>query len=146
MKALRSRSLLACLLPFATTLGLIARYGINWPVHDQWEYSRALTEGPFPSVFSQQLEHRIPIPRLIWFLLERLTGFNLYIELFLSPLLMLGASFLSLRMLAACGIQGGLRAFAWAWINLILFFPSQGENWLRGDQSAAEHARCRLGR
>src|SRR5438067_12856491 len=55
----------------AAALGFVLTFGTNTPYADEWEFVPALTghERVLPWLWAQHNEHRLPLPRLIYYML-----------------------------------------------------------------------------
>lgn len=149
---------LACLaiafLPAIVPLYIIFRYGVNMPYFDQWDvhiagnFIKAHQQGlTFSDLVAQHSEHRILIPRIAWLLLGWTTHWNCIAEMVLGWVITCGSSAGILRLIcltqghfnkalpttfAPRSILDGRVMFLWLLSNLLIFSPSQWENWLLG--------------
>lgn len=134
---------------FAILLAAIARFGVNFPVWDQWDtpglmFVRAY-QGKFdwlagqfdwPFLIAQHNESRKLFPRLILVSLAAVTDWNVKVEMFLIAGLMglIAVELYLLSRLTLVGIsqrwQGGLAVVA----NLLVFSLIQYDNFLLGLQ------------
>jgi len=128
------------LLPPCFLAALIFTYSVDFPQWDQWgyvpffeEFSRgALT---FSHLFAQVNEYRQFFPNLVFVTLGWLTRWDVRYEMWALFLLACLISFNVYRM-ARLTIDGtGLRVLLLVFMaNLLIFSPSQSENWLQGQQ------------
>jgi hypothetical protein len=133
----------ACALPAIVPAILIAIYGVNFPVWDQWHpaiaglfvklHQHTLT---LADLFAQQNEHRLFVPRLIYLGLGVFTHWNQKYQMEFSVLL---AGVTSWSMFRLCRATAPGSATAWsrglaAWFlcNLLIFTPAQVETWMEG--------------
>lgn len=135
--------------PALVLLWVILAYGVNVPVMDEWfptiaglhikAHQSTLTLSDF---LAQHNEHRMIVPRVILFVLERLTRFNKVVEMVASWVL---ACFMSLGLLRVIlhtsqpvlleqsqHLSWSRIALIWLICNLFVFSPSGWENWLMG--------------
>jgi len=143
--ALSSRFLLLGLTaaPFVLLATLVARYSVDLPCYDQWDFVPLLARwahGQFPlsALWVHNAEHRLFFSRVILLWLARLTAWNTRVELALN----LGVAVLTFGVLAhllqRCAREAGLTGASWALpvFSLILFGTAQIQNWLWGWQLA----------
>jgi hypothetical protein len=131
---------LLALIPIVFIAFVIARYGVNVPYADEWS-NLILVEKwdaghlKFPDLIRPHNGHRILIPRLIFLAFAEFAHGNvqgeMFFSLFVCVLTSAGLLYLLRRTVAAT--WPGVLAL-WALINLLLFSPVQGENWLWGFQ------------
>ena len=119
---------------------LVIKNGVDVPILDQWDGTYLLFEKAdagtlgMSDFFAQHNEHRMFFPRLIMFLLGKLTHWNVWAELGL--IWMLGwLCVLSIWRLALTTgwdlFRAGWPAFA---VSALVFTPLGFENWLMGFQ------------
>jgi hypothetical protein len=115
---------------------LLARYAIDLPVGDAWYtpgnlYSALASERgvTIADLLAQHNESRKLFPRLIFLAIARLAGWNTRVELAVIFAVVCGIALalfaLNRRTVADCGLAG----LALALSCLLLFSPSQWENW-----------------
>jgi hypothetical protein len=124
--------LTAWLAATAAAVGYVARFGVNLPVGDEWAMIDVLTgDRPvLPWLWDWHNEHRLPLPRLVWCGLYRLTG-DLRAGMLAT---VLGLS-LTARLLIRVGrVLHGSARYSHSAIPLLLFNLSQGENLLMSYQ------------
>ncbi|MGD0112856.1 MAG: hypothetical protein ABSD48_13435 [Armatimonadota bacterium] len=132
---------LLALIPFASVVMLIAQYRVDVPYWDQWNLVPTLQKSYRGSLtptdlWAQHNEHRILFPKAIMLLLAHASGWNITYELVLNVLLAAGIFAVLVwqvkrsRMLAG---DGGANWLLPA-VSLVVFSPSQWENWLWGWQ------------
>lgn len=102
-------------------LGYVAWFTHNLPWADEWEFVPALTgQEPIPRwLWTQHNEHRLPLPRLLYLLLFRVTG-DFRAGCFLQILMLSALSWWLMRV--AAGVRGESR-----WEDA--FFPAGLLNW-----------------
>jgi hypothetical protein len=131
---------ICAIVPAALIAGLIARYGVNVPFGDEWSLISLFArwhdhQMTFADLFRQHNEHRIFFPKLIYIAFAQLTHWNLRAEMFFSVFLCAGTSVCIYGLLKRTVAGSRLRRTAiWALSNLLLFSPSQAENWMWGFQ------------
>jgi hypothetical protein len=81
-------------IPFAIALFYVHEFGVNVPVHDEWNFMPAISlyyEGnDWPATLIDHYgEHRVPIPKAIILLLAPITKLNVKVEMYLSAILMM---------------------------------------------------------
>jgi len=86
--------ILGLVVPFVVALFYVQQFGVNVPVHDEWNFMPAISlyyEGnAWPATLIDHYgEHRIPIPKAIIFLLAPVTKLNVKVEMYLSVILMM---------------------------------------------------------
>lgn len=151
LKQRKTLAILVCLAftPAIVPLWLITQYGVDFPFWDQWmpdiagmfirahQHTLSLAD-----LASQHNEHRILLPRIIYLGLGLLTQWSIRAELISSWLIVCCSSLVLLWLMitseVATGAPGegrrytGHTVFLWGVANLLLFAPSQWENWLYG--------------
>jgi hypothetical protein len=140
---LRSAQLILAATPALVPLVIILKFGVDFPYLDQWDPHIAglfikAHQGQL-SIFdflAQHNEHRIVVPRLVFFVLGSLTHWNTIAEMIFGWLLACASS---VGILWLCGQQDDRgfrlneRSIAiWFVCNLLIFSPAQWENWLWG--------------
>jgi hypothetical protein len=128
------------LLPMVLIAAIINHYGVNVPYGDEWSVVTLLGKWDshqltFADFYGAHNGHRILIPRLIYLGLTQVSPGNLRAEMFLSLVLCIFTSagiYLLLRRTVSGSTTRHLAL--WALVNLFLFSPIQGENWLWGFQ------------
>jgi hypothetical protein len=135
-------AILATVLPSTIMLGLIAHYGVNVPFWDEWSlisffqkaHDHTLTLKDF---LIQNNEHRIVFPKLIFLLLYRFALWTpraaMFSSLFFATLTALGLQWLLWRTLSRITSSSVIIASFFI-VAVLLFSPSQFENWLWGYQ------------
>jgi hypothetical protein len=131
---------LLAIAPAILLLGWISHYAVNVPVGDEWALvplfekwgSHQLT---FHDLYQQHNEHRILIPKLIYLAFAQLTNWDLRAEMFFSAALCAGTS-AGIFVLIRRTLGGPPRQILllWAAANLLIFSPTQAQNWLWGFQ------------
>ena len=130
---------LAVAVPVGISVNFIARFGIDVPYWDQWDFVPFLDRAARGSLTlselaSQHNEHRILFPRLIMLGLARLTRWDVRAEMWAGwsmVLVTLGVLLLELRRRDR---PAGLTAWALVSAAWLLFSLRQWENWLFGWQ------------
>src|SRR5258706_3914549 len=119
---------------------LIFKYSVDVPQWDEWEYVRLferLSRGSLTiaDLFAQMNEYRQFFPNLVIIALGWLTRGNVRYEMLVTLLVACLISF-NVYRLAERTIDGDRipRLFLFLIANLIIFSPSQYENWLQGQQ------------
>lgn len=139
----RTRTVLLALLaycPAYLTLRLIARYGVDLPVADDWTLVPFILKAQqhslsFLDFFAQNNEHRYVFPKLLLVILAPLTSGNIKAEMFCSVALALLASggvFYLLCRTVETSFDKKLLLLGL--VNLLLFGPVQIGNWTWGCQ------------
>jgi hypothetical protein len=115
------------------------KHWINIPIWDEWDtpgiallhyVQRALTWG---DLFAQHNESRKVVPRLIHIAIASVAGWDVRQGMVLTFLCACAASACALAYLRRRNSASPSRIlFTWFWINLLLFAPSQYENFLSG--------------
>ena len=129
------------LVPLAFLLCMVARYAVDVPYWDQWEFVPLLEKSyhgqlTFHDLWAQHNEHRILFPKIIMLALARLTGWNIRCELAVNLILALGIFAVFIHQVKITGRKLGIAGLHWAIpaISLIVFSISQYQNWLWGWQ------------
>jgi hypothetical protein len=130
---------LAVAVSVGISVNFIARFGIDVPNWDQWDFVPFLDRAArgsltFSELASQHNEHRILFPRLIMLGLARLTRWDVRAEMWTGwsmVVLTLGVLLLELRRRDR---PAGLTAWALVPAAWLLFSLRQWENWLCGWQ------------
>lgn len=137
--------------PSLLPLGLILRFGVNMPFWDEWDPDFAglqvKSHQQSLSIFdftAQHGEHRVFVPRLVLFLVNRLTHWNAVANMLLGWVVVCVTSLCVLWLClsthahdtdVAPDEKGRLTpavAIRWFLCNLLIFTPTQHENWLWG--------------
>ncbi|HVT88059.1 MAG TPA: hypothetical protein VHD56_04340 [Tepidisphaeraceae bacterium] len=125
-------------LPALIPLKLIIRDGVDMPNADQWGTSFAdmyvkahRGELSFWDFTSQHNEHRIFFPKVAFYLLNNVTGWNTKGEMVLAWLLACGTSAAILFLCLKTKTRGS-GALLWFLCNLLIFTPMQWENLIWG--------------
>jgi hypothetical protein len=139
-KSKRRALLFLAIVPALLLIAAIKQYAVNVPFGDEWQmiplfakwHAHALT---FHDLYEQHNEHRILFPKLIFLAFAALTHWNLRAEMFFSVALVAATS-AAIYVLIRRTLPDSPRRVALLWVlaNLLLFSPSQGENWLWGFQ------------
>jgi hypothetical protein len=131
----------ALLSPPILTLAAVARYGITFPVWDQWEFPTDLSRlesGQYRLVdlFRQHNEHRSVFPRLAFLALARLSGWDIRWELYANVALAALTLVVLWRLLALTtrGIAPGLGRWLVVPVSFLIFSLVQFESWGLGWQ------------
>ena len=129
------------LVPLAFLLCMVARYAVDVPYWDQWEFVPLLEKSyhgqlTFHDLWAQHNEHRILFPKIIMLALARLTGWNIRCELVVNIILALGIFAVFIHQVKITERKLGIAGLHWAVpaIALIVFSISQYQNWLWGWQ------------
>ena len=132
--------LLAGLSPILLMAVLIHCYGVNVPYGDEWSLTPLFQhwnsgQAGFAELWAQHNEHRIVVPKLVYLAFAYGTHWNLRAEMFFSLFLcVLTAGGLYVIVARTIEASASVRLAVWALLNLFLFSPIQGENWLWGFQ------------
>ena len=119
---------------FAAAFLLVARYASNVPSWDDWDMIPTLTRNQpvtWDWLWSQHNEHRVPIPRLIFLGLNRLTVVDMRVTMYFDVLVMAGLA--AAMMLVAARLRGR-PSMADAFFPLALLHWGQAANLLWGWQ------------
>ena len=126
--------------PAIFLLGWINHYAVNVPIGDEWALVPLFEKWDrhqltFHDLYQQHNEHRILIPKLIYLAFAQLTNWNLRAEMFFSVALCAGTS-AGFYVLLRRTLGGPPRQLLllWAAANLLIFSPTQAQNWLWGFQ------------
>lgn len=128
------------LLPPCFLAVLIFTYSVDLPQWDQWGYVpffEELSRGSFPvsKLFAQVNEYRQFFPNLVFLTLGWLTRWDVRYEMWALFLLACLISFNVYRLARlTIGGAGPRRILLFFMANLLIFSPSQSENWLQGQQ------------
>lgn len=117
----------------AGALGLVARYGSNVPSWDDWDMVPSLTHAqPVTGgwLWSQHNEHRVPLPRLLYLAVNRVTGTDFRATMVVDALAM--AAVAAAMIVAARRRRGP--SLADAFFPLVLLHWGQAANLLWGWQ------------
>lgn len=128
------------LLPVIYLLTLVAKYGVNVPYADEFNFVPLLVKAHDHAVtwfdlFKQHNEHRYFFSRLLIIAFAWLSHGDLRVEMFFSVFLTMLVS-VNLWLLVRKTISGSLgpSLLLFFLINLLLFSPVQAENWTWGFQ------------
>lgn len=139
--------LILALLPAAMPLVLIAQFGVNFAVWDEWDpgiaglYVKAHhNQFQIGDLFAFHNEHRIAIPRLVFVTFNLLTNWNCIVLMLLSWTMVMATSVMMLRLIAksignlnnAASMLQPRVLLLWFLVNLSMFSLTQWENWLWG--------------
>ena len=119
---------------------LVWRFGVNIPFADQWETpGRLVIEASQDKLTWQQLirqhnESKTLFPNLLFLSLAKLTGWNTRYEMLITFLLACLVSFNIYRLGKITIDSDWQRWICFSWANLLIFSPTQSENWLWGFQ------------
>jgi hypothetical protein len=131
--------LLAVAAPLFTG-ALIVRYVVNVPVFDEFDWAPLILhmhagKTSFAELWTQHNDHRMFFPKLVALWLATLGGWSQFRECVASLTIAVAGQLLLLRLLRTTfPPQTALVLFAGD--SLLLFSPSQSENWLWGFQTA----------
>jgi hypothetical protein len=143
MRAISSRPiswllLVAALVPILLAVAVQKKHWINIPIWDEWDtpglallhYSQhTLT---WADLFAQHNESRKVIPRLIHIAIASVAGWDVRQGMALTLICACVASAFGLLYLRRTAAPTSHAIFAWLVVNLLLFAPSQYENFLSG--------------
>lgn len=133
--------------PALAVLWFISLYGVNIPRWDQWDpdiaqmQTKSTAELTFADFWRQHNEHRIFIPRLVYFAIHAVANGNTIIEMFVGWIVVAITSLELLWLLTLTSSGDRLpprnrfRAAVvgtWALMLTLLFSLSQAQNWLWG--------------
>ena len=130
------------IVPAALIVRLISEYGVNVPFGDEWSLVPLFAKWndhqlTFADLFRQHNEHRILFPKLIYIAFAQLTHWNLRAEMLFSVFLCAITSACIYGLLRqTVGGSSRRRLAIWVICNLLIFSPSQAENWMWGFQLA----------
>jgi hypothetical protein len=127
------------LTPLVGLIVLLAKYAVNVPFWDQWELVPLISNMQhgaltFAQLFAQHNEHRIFFPRIIMLTLAALTHWNTLFEVAINVVLAIGTFCLMAHIAWRSLTSTTARVVAVVGISVMLFSPSQYENWLWGWQ------------
>jgi MFS family permease len=114
----------------AALLAYVCRYGSNMPFHDEWSWIPQVTGDQPVTVswlWSQHNEHRLPLPRLLYLALLRVSGNDFRAGMVFNALC-LGA--MAALLIVAVGRVRGKTTLSDAFLPLILLNGGQCENLL----------------
>lgn len=134
--------LLALVAP-AVTFFSVARYAVNVPVWDEWEFPLLMSridagELTVPELaWLQRGEHRKVFPHLIILALARMTSYNVVAHIYLAIVLRVLALGLIWRLLAAtvAPARAPVTAALTLVSSLLLFSAAEYENWIWGESA-----------
>jgi hypothetical protein len=128
-------------IPFLILIWVVARYAIDVPYLDQWDFVPLIDkmyqgELTFHDLWMQFNEHRILFPKLVMLCLARLTHWNIRCESVVSVLFAIGVFLLLAWQIRASVRVFGQKQLRWALpaCSLVAFSVSQYENFLWGWQ------------
>lgn len=124
-------------LPPLALAPMVWAWGVDLPYWDQWAlvpHLEAVARGDWPwaDLWRQHNEHRLFFPQVIMLGLAQLTDWNIRVEMGLSLLLAVG-TFFSLAWLVRQTLDTP-PPWLWPVLSLLVFAPSQWENWIWGWQ------------
>jgi hypothetical protein len=128
------------LLPPCFLAVLVFTYSVDFPQWDQWGYVSFFEEFSrgsltFSHLFAQVNEYRQFFPNLVFVTLGWLTRWDVRYEMWLLFLLACLISFNVYRLARLTTDGKGLRRLLlFFMVNLLIFSPSQYQNWLQGQQ------------
>ncbi len=116
-------------------LGFIWRYGPNMPVYDEWPLLSPLVgeAAVWQWLWAPHSEHLYPLPRLVWYVLHRVSGYDFRTGMVASVLLAGGSA---VFLLAVAARLRGRSHPADALVPSLLLHLGHWENWLLGYQVA----------
>src|SRR5262245_29257198 len=112
----------------AAMLVLAMSYAVNIPWADEWDYAPVIGGTlplSFPVLWEQHNEHRVPLPKLIWFASLRLSHNNFR---FLSFLHILAFASLSAALIVVAKRVRGHTTISDAFFPLMVLNPAQYQN------------------
>ena len=133
--------------PSFLPLGLIVRFGVNMPFWDEWDpdfaglhikaHQHQLSLFDFTA---QHGEHRVFVPRVAWFLLNRITHWNAVAHMLLEWAVVCATSACILWLCLKTTESGADRhpervrlttgmLILWLLCNLLIFTPAPHEKW-----------------
>jgi hypothetical protein len=115
-------------------VALVAVYGSDVPSWDDWDMVPTLTHTqPVTAewLWSQHNEHRVPLPRLLFLILNRLTTVDFRVTMYAD---VLAVGLLAAGFIWAAGRLRGRASLADAFFPLVLLEPGQSVNMLWGWQ------------
>jgi hypothetical protein len=121
-------------LMLVAALACVWQYGSNVPSWDEWDMVPTLTGAQPVSItwlWSQHNEHRIPLPRLIFLLLNHLVGPDFRVVMFFN---VIAVSALALAMIVTAQRQRGELSYSDAFFPLLLLHWGHSINLLWGWQ------------
>ncbi|HVT89337.1 MAG TPA: hypothetical protein VHD56_10825 [Tepidisphaeraceae bacterium] len=120
--------------PALLPLIVFYKYHVDFIWNDAWDMATILVKSHdhtlrISDFLAFHNEHRMPIPYLIMFVLAKLTHWNTMAELLFGYAMVCLLSLLLAKLLKIT--IGSTRLPLWPWflINLLIFNPTQGENW-----------------
>jgi hypothetical protein len=133
--------LIPALIPVLILAGNVAKYHVDVPFWDQWNFVPLLGQSyeggiAFRDLWAQHNEHRLLFPRLIMLGLARASRYNVVWELVVILLLAATTFFLLCRQFIKAAGASGFSGLPWALpvFSLLVFTLGQAENWLWGWQ------------
>ena len=127
------------LLPAAMTAWFIDSYGVNLPVNDSWNLAPTFIAWhqrgiQWQEVFQFHTEHRIALPRLLFYALAEAVGWNARAEMWLGWGFALVATMLLARPIFRSRLEWPVKAAVVLGMASMIFGWSQWQNWLWGFQ------------
>jgi len=120
---------------------LVSQYGVNIPHFDQWTGMAPLFEAMdagalrFHDFAVQHNEHRLTLPRFIFFALARFTHWNTRAEMFLTWFAILAMAASLWKLFGATGARASPACYGiFAVLGLLVFDPLQEQNIINGFQ------------
>src|SRR5688572_24112635 len=136
------RLLLLCVLtivPAASATLLAWLYHYDYPFMDEWSFMPLLVADhdgslTWTHLWDQFHEHRAIVLKVVMILIARVSGWNLFWEVAVSLLCAGGVLWVTATQIRRLRALTGADALSWATplASLLLFSPSQWENWLCG--------------
>ncbi len=127
------------LLPACLLAILIVKYAVDMPQSDQWAYVflfQKVSQGTLTlrDLFLQYNEYRQFFPNLLFVGLGEVTRWNVKYEMLVTFVFACLVSFNIYRLAKTTIKETAVRLFLFLLANLLIFSPSQHENWLQGQQ------------
>jgi hypothetical protein len=125
----------AWILLTASAFNYVWKYGVNCPIWDEWSMTPALTgQTPLlPWLWAQHNEHRLPVPKLIFYAVTRASGYDFRTGMYLN---VAALSLLSLLLMATARKLRGGSSVADVFFPLALLHWGHYENYLMAYQAA----------
>ncbi len=116
---------------FLMALAVVVRGGSRFPYYDDWSLVPVLTgnQALTPWLWAQHNEHRIPLPKLALYAVDRLSGWDFRAGMFLNVVLMAALS--AAMLFAIRRLRGRLQSTD-AFFPLLLLSLAQWESFLIG--------------
>jgi hypothetical protein len=131
------------LLPLAYLIWMCARFYVDVPFWDAWELVPRLDRldagtMTFRDFWGQHNEHRPLFPIALMLLMARASGWNVSLEIAANVMMGIGIFFVWVRYLrTAWAADGAAPGWLAPFIAVLVFSPSQWENWTWGWQITA---------